>query len=194
MAQALGEFHIVGLATNIAFLKRLVEGDAFAHADLDTGLIERNRRQPVPAAAAAPLSRWRWPRSRWWRTKRRGRRGQSGRPMGQRPRLAHERQLPPQLSFADEYSATQAAKAYRVGMTYGRAGWDARRRTAPAHDLVLVARQDGAAGDPPRRPGGARHGARDGELLHVFTGGAHHVLDYNDPMAHAGEHEAPADA
>jgi hypothetical protein len=31
---------------------------------------------------------------------------------------------------------------------------------------------------------------RDGELLHVFTGGAHHVLDYNDPMAHAGEHEA----
>jgi 3-methylcrotonyl-CoA carboxylase alpha subunit len=30
---------------------------------------------------------------------------------------------------------------------------------------------------------------RDGEALHVFTGGAHHVLAWNDPLAHAGEHE-----
>jgi 3-methylcrotonyl-CoA carboxylase alpha subunit len=28
---------------------------------------------------------------------------------------------------------------------------------------------------------------RDGETLHVFTGGLHHVLEWNDPLAHAGE-------
>jgi len=31
---------------------------------------------------------------------------------------------------------------------------------------------------------------RDGDVFHVFTGGGHYVLDYNDPMAHAGESEA----
>jgi 3-methylcrotonyl-CoA carboxylase alpha subunit len=36
MAQALAQYQIVGLATNIAFLKRLVEGQAFSTADLDT--------------------------------------------------------------------------------------------------------------------------------------------------------------
>ena len=50
MSQALAEFQIVGLATNIAFLKRLVEGGAFAQADLDTGLIERNTDTLFPAA------------------------------------------------------------------------------------------------------------------------------------------------
>ena len=36
------------------------------------------------------------------------------------------------------------------------------------------------------------HGAvrRDGDNFHVFTGGRHFVLAYNDPMAHAGEAEA----
>jgi 3-methylcrotonyl-CoA carboxylase alpha subunit len=31
---------------------------------------------------------------------------------------------------------------------------------------------------------------REGELFHVFTAGAHAVLTYTDPMAHAGEAEA----
>jgi 3-methylcrotonyl-CoA carboxylase alpha subunit len=31
---------------------------------------------------------------------------------------------------------------------------------------------------------------RDADVFHVFTGGGHYVLDYNDPMAHAGESEA----
>ena len=36
------------------------------------------------------------------------------------------------------------------------------------------------------------HGAvrRDGDVFHVFTGGRHFALAYNDPMAHAGEAEA----
>jgi 3-methylcrotonyl-CoA carboxylase alpha subunit len=56
MAQALAQYQIVGLASNIAFLKRLVEGQAFSSADLDTGLIERNHDTLFPAAPPAPDS------------------------------------------------------------------------------------------------------------------------------------------
>jgi 3-methylcrotonyl-CoA carboxylase alpha subunit len=31
---------------------------------------------------------------------------------------------------------------------------------------------------------------RDKDVFHVFTGGAHVALSYNDPLAHAGEAEA----
>ncbi len=40
---ALAKFQIVGLVTNVDFLQRLVSCEAFATADLDTGLIERSR-------------------------------------------------------------------------------------------------------------------------------------------------------
>jgi 3-methylcrotonyl-CoA carboxylase alpha subunit len=40
---ALGDTHIVGLHSNVAFLRRVVNSSAFAGADLDTALIERER-------------------------------------------------------------------------------------------------------------------------------------------------------
>ena len=40
---ALRDTHIVGLHNNVAFLRRVVGSHAFAHADLDTALIERER-------------------------------------------------------------------------------------------------------------------------------------------------------
>ncbi|HKU46335.1 MAG TPA: acetyl/propionyl/methylcrotonyl-CoA carboxylase subunit alpha, partial [Burkholderiales bacterium] len=43
MRQALAEVEIAGVTTNVAFLRRVVAGKAFASADLDTGLIERNK-------------------------------------------------------------------------------------------------------------------------------------------------------
>jgi 3-methylcrotonyl-CoA carboxylase alpha subunit len=48
---ALRDTHIVGLQTNVAFLRRVVNSRAFAQADLDTALIERERAvlfQPPP--------------------------------------------------------------------------------------------------------------------------------------------------
>jgi 3-methylcrotonyl-CoA carboxylase alpha subunit len=55
---ALAATHIVGLATNVAFLRRVVDSRAFATADLDTALIERERAAlfdyaPLPLACAA---------------------------------------------------------------------------------------------------------------------------------------------
>lgn len=52
---ALRDTHIVGLSTNVAFLRRVVASPSFATADLDTALIERER--PVlfdPGTAGPP--------------------------------------------------------------------------------------------------------------------------------------------
>ena len=189
LSQALAEFQIVGLATNIAFLKRLVEGDAFSTADLDTGLIDRHGASLFPAPAAAPLGALAlaalalssgetvrgsgnpadpWAQARGWRMN-----------------SAYRRVL----SFGDEFSGEQG---YQVGLTYGTAGahgWeiDANGERQP---LALV-RQEGA--ELTIRLGETSlHGSvrRDGDLFHVFTGGRHYTLSYNDPMAHAGELEA----
>jgi 3-methylcrotonyl-CoA carboxylase alpha subunit len=50
MQAALAEFHIVGVSNNVDFLSRLVANPAFAQADLDTGLIERERARLFPDA------------------------------------------------------------------------------------------------------------------------------------------------
>ncbi|MDH4061181.1 MAG: acetyl/propionyl/methylcrotonyl-CoA carboxylase subunit alpha [Aquincola sp.] len=50
---ALAHTHIVGLATNVAFLRRVVATDAFSRAELDTALIERER---AALFAFAPLA------------------------------------------------------------------------------------------------------------------------------------------
>jgi 3-methylcrotonyl-CoA carboxylase alpha subunit len=190
MAQALSEFHIVGLATNIAFLKRLVEGQAFSSADLDTGLIERNNASLFPAAGPAPkgalalaavalldaeqaLSVSNNPADPWTSTH------------GWRMNGTYRRQL----SFSDEYSATLDAKTYDLKLAYHPHGWVLELDGA-AHPLALVSKRGGEYAI--RLDGTALHGTvrRDGELLHVFTGGQHYTLHYADPMAHAGETEA----
>ena len=54
MRQALADYRVAGLTTNIDFLSRLVACPAFAGADLDTGLIERQQEFLFPAAQAVP--------------------------------------------------------------------------------------------------------------------------------------------
>jgi len=189
MAQALSAFHIVGLATNIAFLKRLVEGDAFAHADLDTGLIERNAATLFPPAGPAPLAALALaavalvsaetsaststnPADPWASTH------------GWRMNGAYRRRL----AFGDEYAATTQAKVYAIDIIYHPDGWTLETG-GTTHALALVSHHDGRYAI--RLDGQAIRGTvrRDGEALHVFTGGMHHVLAWNDPLAHAGEHE-----
>ena len=53
MRSALEQFQVVGVTTNTEFLARLVACEAFASADLDTGLIERNRELLMPAPPLA---------------------------------------------------------------------------------------------------------------------------------------------
>ena len=59
MLQALAQTQIVGVHTNVGFLSRLMSDQAFAVADLDTGLIERQRASllaPAQPAQATALS------------------------------------------------------------------------------------------------------------------------------------------
>ncbi len=58
MLQALTETRIVGVANNVAFLSRLVACPAFAQADLDTGLIEREHDYLFPGDDAPPATVW----------------------------------------------------------------------------------------------------------------------------------------
>ncbi|MFM8664972.1 MAG: acetyl/propionyl/methylcrotonyl-CoA carboxylase subunit alpha [Betaproteobacteria bacterium] len=54
---ALAQTHIVGLHTNVAFLRRTVQCPSFAQADLDTALIEREREALfAPSGLSMPLA------------------------------------------------------------------------------------------------------------------------------------------
>jgi 3-methylcrotonyl-CoA carboxylase alpha subunit len=54
MREALADYRVVGVTTNIDFLSRLVACPAFAGADLDTGLIERQHDILFPQAKEPP--------------------------------------------------------------------------------------------------------------------------------------------
>jgi 3-methylcrotonyl-CoA carboxylase alpha subunit len=63
MDQALSEFHIVGLQTNVQFLRHVVQSQSFATADLDTALIQREagvlfhqEKIGLPVAVAAAIA------------------------------------------------------------------------------------------------------------------------------------------
>ncbi|HET8538772.1 MAG TPA: acetyl/propionyl/methylcrotonyl-CoA carboxylase subunit alpha [Anaeromyxobacter sp.] len=58
MQTALTQLRIVGVANNVEFLSRLVASPAFASADLDTGLIEREREFLFPPDRETPEEAW----------------------------------------------------------------------------------------------------------------------------------------
>jgi 3-methylcrotonyl-CoA carboxylase alpha subunit len=60
MLQALADYRIVGVTSNVGFLSRLIACPAFARADLDTGLIEREHDFLFPAGDAAEPPRDAW--------------------------------------------------------------------------------------------------------------------------------------
>jgi 3-methylcrotonyl-CoA carboxylase alpha subunit len=182
MSQALSEYQIVGLATNVAFLKRLVESKPFSQADLDTGLIERHHDAlfpaaqelgiAVPALAAASLL-----------TAERGAGSASNDPWANTSGWRLNSNLVRKLDFADE------ANKYPLAVEYQPAGWSVSLGAKPSSMILverdgkhLVIKLDGAT---------VRGTVvRDKDVFHVFTGGAHVALSYNDPLAHAGEAEA----
>ena len=180
MSQALSEYQIVGVASNISFLNRLIKSKAFSSADLDTGLIERNHQELFPAAvtasktmlslvSAALLDSERsdkvtdpWAVTSGWRL---------------------NGELRRTISYADE------EQDYAIQVAYYKSGWSVGldnelvpMRVIERNDKNFVIKLDGRT---------ARGSVvREGELIHVFADGAHTVLRYNDPLAHAGETEA----
>lgn len=180
MTQALGACQVVGLATNIAFLRRLISSAPFATAALDTGLIERNQAAlfpapqvpslPVLALAVAGLCQDErsvtspdpWAQSHGWRMHGLSRRT---------------------LQFSD------AAGEHDVMLTYLHAGWQLQTSGSAAMQLTALHREGTALSL--RLDGRAVQGSvvREGELFHVFHAGHHWQLQWRDPIAHAGEAE-----
>jgi 3-methylcrotonyl-CoA carboxylase alpha subunit len=182
MAQALSEYQIVGLASNIAFLQRLIASAPFAGADLDTGLIERHHDVLFPASGKAALPVLALAAASLLCSERQQRAGASD-PWADASGWRLNSVLRRSLDFADE------ANAYPLTIAYLEDGWTIELGGMTAK--ICMAGQDGShltlkLGDQ------TVHGnvVRDGETFHVFTAGSHTALLCTDPLAHAGETEA----
>ncbi len=185
MSDALSHYQVVGLTTNIAFLKRLVESVPFSTANLDTGLIERNQETLFPApkpssvdelalasvgVLAAEAGRARvgdkdpWAQLNGWRM---------------------NVELQRTLEFTD------LGHTVPVTVVYQQNGW--KLGHANKVSPVTLVQQDG--NDYTIRVDGKLVRGTvviDGESVHVFCLGKHTVLPYNDPLAHAGQAEGEA--
>ncbi|WP_454725383.1 MULTISPECIES: acetyl/propionyl/methylcrotonyl-CoA carboxylase subunit alpha [Cupriavidus] len=185
MAQALAQYHVVGLSTNIAFLQRLVASQAFATADLDTGLIERNHAALFPPAQPESIDAIALAVAALLDAQARARR----------------------VDPADAHSPWQHGGAWRLN---GDATRRFRLRTAEGETEASL-RDDGArqwlsvngqtvpfraasAGDGhtldlgERTVSGSTH--LDGDAIHVFSGNRQTRLEVIDPLAHAAGADA----
>jgi 3-methylcrotonyl-CoA carboxylase alpha subunit len=189
MIAALGQCEVVGVATNIAFLERVVAHEAFANARLDTGLIEANRDALFPAAGAMPdtvlvaaaIAEC----------------------IGVRESAADAAS-----GSGDAYSPWHDPDAWRLntvspGLQFAFADGDERHavRVAPCgeHDArvalparavdVQFAERDGRLVLEFDGTAIAATVIADGDERHVFVPGARRRLLFVDPLAHAGEVE-----
>jgi len=179
---ALAQTHIVGLATNVQFLRWVARSESFSQARLDTALIERERAQlfqqervGLPLAAAAAVAQ----------TVLRERAGEGADPFSRRDGWRSHGVV--QRRFAFEFGE-QPAQAW---LTYGKDGSLAlsvgEGDGAVAGPLVFAPQADGSmdvqfAGQRTRAMVYAQ-----GEVDHVFTPqGATRILAI-DLLAHAGE-------
>jgi 3-methylcrotonyl-CoA carboxylase alpha subunit len=189
LSQALDELEIAGVATNVAFLSRVVRHHAFASARIDTALIDRHRGEllPLPAPAservviAAALAET---------LALEQRRGEEARASGDRwspwhavdPRWLNSGAHAIALTFDDGVSRADVevrradggyVVAHGAVQTAARVARRGRRRLSIAaadseFDATVVA---------------------IGDERHVFIGGDRRRLILIDPLAHAG-HEA----
>jgi len=192
LAVALSEYQIVGVASNVSFLGRVVAHEAFAIARIDTGLIARHHDALFPAAAplspavlavaalaevgalreaaltrakgsADPWSPWQHIDTWWLNTDDHA------------------------LAFTFESAGTQhpvrvrtAGRAYAVWI-----GGRTHAATAEQRGSDLALDIDGSRF--------AATVVAVGEERHVFCAGQSHRLRLVDPVAHAGEDELHAD-
>jgi len=182
--EALAQTHIVGLATNVQFLRRVAQTGAFAQAKLDTALIPREQavlfhQEPVglPLAAAAAVAQ----------TLLRERAGEGADPFSRRDGF-HSHGLA-RRRFEFEFGGVHA----KAWLTYERGG--ALHLTVGEGDAAVagplaIAPQGGGielqfAGQRTRAAVYAQ-----GEVDHVFTPRGATQITAIDLLAHSGESAA----
>ena len=190
MTQALAGFEVVGPATNVGFLSRLIDCGAFARAELDTGLIEHEKAAlfRVPGrpsllqraiAAAAVLA---------------GEADEAAAPARGAARhdpwnLRNGWRASSRLRRSLPFDA--AGEPCPVEVEYAPHGWTVRDGDesvfiASLHWSPADRRLRGLAGERAFEAGVAL----DGETLHLFMSDGHLKLGYAPPLAHVGEQDA----
>jgi len=189
LADALAGYEIVGVATNVAFLQRVVAHDAFASGNVDTGLIARHHAAlfpppaPVPddvllAAALSEVVTLVAARAAAART--------SADPHS--PWHAVDSWWPNSSQHAVTLAFNEGEIRYEVSVRGDGAPWRVSLRTGEAAAAVAVANRhlDIVTGNAEFRA----TVVPQGEERHVFCRGMHRKLLLIDPLAHAGEVEA----
>ena len=181
--EALAQTRIVGLSTNVQFLRRVASSDAFVQAKLDTALIQREaavlfQQEPVglPTAAAAAVAATLLSETQ----AAGGAQGPFGQRDGWRSNSAYRR--PFDFEFGGE--------AARAWLTYAPGGTPTLEVGDASGPLVFA-----AAGEHgiDLNYGGRRTRADVhvlGDALHVFTPHGATRIDGIDPLAHAGDTQA----
>jgi 3-methylcrotonyl-CoA carboxylase alpha subunit len=184
MRAALAEFHIVGLANHVDFLARLMDNPAFVAASLDTGLIERERERLFAAESRVPEDMLA---------------AACARVLADEAAAGGSRRDPFDLrngwrlntTYARTLTLASAHGVHDVLLDYGRDGY--RYRHADHDAPLAIVAHDGSR--LRLRLGDRQLSAdvvRDGDDLHVFSGGRHRALTLVDVIAHAGEHDGAA--
>jgi len=183
MARALAQYQVVGLATNIGFLQRLIAGEAFATADLDTGLIERHRDALFPAPVAPTTDTLALATAALLQQEQRHQ--DSRDPWAQTSGWRLNTRLQRSLNFEDDSGNSEV----RIDYAGDGRQWQLQIG-GNTHTLALHA----ASTDSVRISLDGRtlqaDVAWEGEGLHLFDGRSQHSLRLLDPMAHAGHAEA----
>jgi 3-methylcrotonyl-CoA carboxylase alpha subunit len=182
MDAALAATRIVGLSTNVQFLRRVVNSDSFAHARLDTALIERERavlfdqdKLGLPLAVAAAVVQ---------QLEDENRQQQGGDPFAARDGWRSHGPMARPFGFEVRGEPVQAVLVRErdgsLSLTVGGA-------TEP---LSWEPAADGAID---LRLGGERITAfvhRHGDMAQVFTDRGASAVAIVDPLAHAGQAQA----
>ena len=189
MREALAEYEIVGVATNVAFLRRVVAHDAFATGNVDTGLIGRNHaalfpprppasREALLAAALAEVQALAAERSCAARA--------SGDPRS--PWHAVDPWWPNSNAHAISLMLADGGTRHTIALRRDGDAW--RVALEDAEVPARVAERDGRLVIVTPESESLATVVRDGELRHVFSRDGRATLTLIDPLAHAGVEEA----
>ena len=179
MSQALAQYQIVGLSSNIAFLQRLITSPAFSTADLDTGLIERNQEVLFPAVVPASLQVLALAAISLLQAEKIGGNDPWQSNQGWRMNSILQRTI----KLEEEHGAHEVVVSYLADswlITVNGASAKVTLANHTGHQLSLKIGDQTITGTV----------VRNAETINIFSQGQHTQLHYADPMAHAGEAES----
>jgi len=181
MDQALGGFGAVGLSTNASFLRRLMRCAAFSGADLDTGLIERERDALFPKATSADGNALALAAAAVLAIERAGDDPADRDPWSVRSGWRTDGWFTRTLEFR------QNGEAHPVAVDYARGGFTvhAAGQTLCLADIAWDANTRRVTGLSGERAFAA-DAVLDGETLHLFTAQGALQFGYAPALAHAG--------